>query len=123
MNKKMTDEQRRAMFAKQGGKSYRRNYDDKPTFFTKHSVSSDIKNMHRKNPDEYHGNEVDLYKRRLALEADKKHIKESKRSNKIQKKLIKKQEKEAQKNVEESYAEDQKQESSERQEIQDTGGG
>ena len=120
----MSDKERRAMFAKQNqGKSYRRNYDDKPTFFTKHSVSSDIKNMHRKNPDEDHGTEVDLYKRRLALEADKKHIKESKRSNKIQKKLIKKQEKEAQKNVEQGYEEDQKQESSERQEIQDTGGG
>jgi len=99
----------KAIHAKSGGKSYRRNYDDKPSFYTKHMISSDVKRMHRHDDPEQpreHGAEVDLYKRRLSLQADQKHLKESKKSHKIQKKLIKREEKQAKKNVKKGYAED-----------------
>ncbi len=138
MNKKMTDEQRKAMFAKQkSGKTYKREYTDyktlknqhhkrEPSWTAKHDVKGDIKDMHRRDNPEYptdHSKDVQLYKKRLEIETDKEYIRQNKKQSKKQEKSMKKQEKQMLKQAKSDYEEDQKQESSERQEIQDTGGG
>lgn len=85
------------------GKTYRRNYNSDPSFFTKGQIHQDVKAT-RRNDDPLepsdHGKEHDIYKRKIVHEADKQYLKESKKENRKQKRAIKKEEKLEKKSME-----------------------
>ncbi|MCK5260697.1 MAG: hypothetical protein KAJ44_00780 [Thermoplasmatales archaeon] len=89
------------------GKTYRRNYNSNPSFFTKNQIHSDAKATHRNDDPlepQDHGKEHDIYKRKLLYESDKQYLKEEKKSHKKQKRAFKKEEKQ-QKKVQKSEIE------------------
>jgi len=125
MGKKMSREQEKAMYAKSGGKEYRKDYNEhhmrNPSWMAKHSVKTDIKEMHRldniENPSD-HTKDKELYKKRLQQTADKEILRQDKKQTRKQEKLLKKQEKETHKLAKQDYQQDQVEESETRADIQ-----
>ena len=134
----MSDEQRKAMFAKQkSGKTYKKDYTDykalksqhhkrEPSWTAKHDVKGDIKDMHRRDNPEYptdHSKDVQLYKKRLEIETDKEYIRQNKKQSKKQEKLTRKQEKQMLKQAKSDYNQDQTDAENTREGIQKVEGG
>jgi len=111
----MSREQEKAMYAKSGGKEYRKDYNEhhmrNPSWMAKHSVKTDI------NPSD-HTKDKELYKKRLQQTADKEILRQDKKQTRKQEKLLKKQEKETHKLAKQDYQQDQVEESETRADIQ-----
>jgi len=92
MNKKMTHEQEKAMFAKQkSGKTYKRDYStDRPSFSTRSAVHGDVKKimhkdekiMHKDDSLDSGGKDFDAYQRRLKHHSEEVYLKEQRRAEK-----------------------------------------
>ena len=118
---------------KSGNKTYKREYNSNPDFFTKTQIHSDVKRMHRNddpsNPAD-HNREYDNYRRKIQLEADKQFIREKKKQTKRHNRSMKKEEKVAKKQSEQmenqakqDFAQDQVKEERQREDLKEVGVG
>lgn len=79
-------------------KTYRRHYQEKPSFSTNVAVHQDIKKIMQKEDSTTHGSkDFDVYKKRLHRDADMEYLKQLKKAERRQEKQIKKEEKEQEK--------------------------
>lgn len=114
------------VFPTSDGKKFKQTYNEKhmrnPSWTAKHSVKSDIKEMHRsddiENPAD-HTQDKKLYKKRLQNVADGEMVKQDKRQTKKQEKLIKKQQKELVKQAKQDFKNDMKEQEQEQNEAEE----